>query len=92
MFSLVVDDFGVKYVAREHVDHLLASIEQHYMFSKEWKTAASTYNGTTKFKLWISQYQDTFLPRYTKFSLSTTGNFSTGPINGMNRCTAPIHN
>jgi hypothetical protein len=30
LFSLVVDDFGVKYVGREHVDHLIASVEPHY--------------------------------------------------------------
>jgi hypothetical protein len=35
LFSLVVDDFGVKYVGREHVDHLIASVEQHYAFSKD---------------------------------------------------------
>jgi hypothetical protein len=37
LFSLVVDDFGVKYVGREHVDHLIASVEQHYAFSKDWE-------------------------------------------------------
>jgi hypothetical protein len=37
LFSLVVDDFGVKYVGREHVDHLIASVEQHYFFSKDWE-------------------------------------------------------
>jgi hypothetical protein len=36
MFSLVVDDFGVKYVGKEHADHLIASVEKHYVFSKDW--------------------------------------------------------
>jgi hypothetical protein len=27
-FSLVVDDFGIKYVGQEHTDHLKASIEK----------------------------------------------------------------
>ncbi|KAL7523648.1 hypothetical protein ACHAXR_000266, partial [Thalassiosira sp. AJA248-18] len=29
-FTLVVDDFGVKYVGKEHAEHLLAAIEEHY--------------------------------------------------------------
>jgi hypothetical protein len=38
MFSLVVDDFGVKYVGKQHVDHLIAAIEKHYTkFSKDWE-------------------------------------------------------
>jgi hypothetical protein len=37
LFSLVVDDFGVKYAGREHVDHLIASVEKHYAFSKDWE-------------------------------------------------------
>jgi hypothetical protein len=38
LFSLVVDNFGVKYVGREHVDHLIAKVEQHYVFSKDWES------------------------------------------------------
>jgi hypothetical protein len=37
LFSLVVDDFGVKYVGCEHIDHLINAIEQHYEFSKDWE-------------------------------------------------------
>jgi hypothetical protein len=33
----VVDNFGVKYVGREHVDHLIDSVEKHYAFSKDWE-------------------------------------------------------
>ena len=29
-FSLVVDDFGVKYVSKEHADHLIRTLESHY--------------------------------------------------------------
>jgi hypothetical protein len=29
-FSLVVDDFGVKYVGREHAEHLVATLEKLY--------------------------------------------------------------
>eukprot|EP00804_Cyclotella_cryptica_P013964 CCRYP_002495-RA/>CCRYP_002495-RA protein AED:0.17 eAED:0.08 QI:0/0/0/1/1/1/3/0/1003 len=29
-FSLVVDDFGIKYTGQEHLDHLIQSIRKHY--------------------------------------------------------------
>jgi hypothetical protein len=45
MFSLVVDNFGVKYVGRQHIDHLIASIEKYYTFSKDW--AGQLYGGIT---------------------------------------------
>ena len=36
-FTLVVDDFGVKYVGREHVEHLLKTLEEHYKVTSDWK-------------------------------------------------------
>ena len=35
LFSLVVDDFGIKYVRKEHADHLLAAIEENYELSTD---------------------------------------------------------
>eukprot|EP00804_Cyclotella_cryptica_P005248 CCRYP_018890-RA/>CCRYP_018890-RA protein AED:0.36 eAED:0.27 QI:0/0/0/1/0/0/3/0/601 len=29
-FTLVVDDFGIKYIGKEHLDHLLQTIKKHY--------------------------------------------------------------
>jgi hypothetical protein len=34
-FSLVVDDFGVKYVGREHVEHLMTCIKKNYNISSD---------------------------------------------------------
>ncbi len=34
-FILVVDDFGVKYVNKDDVDHLIASIKKNYMLTKD---------------------------------------------------------
>jgi len=36
-FSLVVDDFGVKYVGAEHARHLMQAIENNYTISHEWE-------------------------------------------------------
>jgi hypothetical protein len=35
-FSLVVHDFGVKYVGREHAEHLMACIKKNYNISSDW--------------------------------------------------------
>ena len=35
-FCLVVDDFGVKYVGREHAEHLLATLQVDYVASTDW--------------------------------------------------------
>jgi hypothetical protein len=36
-FTLVVDDFGVKYVGKEHAEHLLKTLEDHYKVTSDWK-------------------------------------------------------
>ena len=38
-FTLVVDDFGVKYVGKEHADHLLRTLERHYKVTSDWTGA-----------------------------------------------------
>jgi hypothetical protein len=35
-FSLVVDDFGVKYVGREHAEHLVTTLQLLYTITTEW--------------------------------------------------------
>ena len=36
-FTLVVDDFGVKYIGKEHTMHLIRTIKQHYEVKKDWE-------------------------------------------------------
>ena len=36
-FTLVVEDFGIKYVGREHVDHLIGVLKQQYKLAEDWK-------------------------------------------------------
>ena len=36
-FTLVVDDFGIKYLGREHVMHLISILKEHYEISEDWK-------------------------------------------------------
>ena len=36
-FTLVVDDFGVKYVEKEHARHLISALKEHYEISEDWE-------------------------------------------------------
>ena len=36
-FSLVVDNFGVKYIGEDNTNHLIQVLEEHYNISKDWK-------------------------------------------------------
>ncbi len=35
-FTLVIDDFGVKYVGKEHALHLKHVLEEHYQLTCDW--------------------------------------------------------
>ena len=35
-FTLIVDDFGVKYVGEENANHLIGVLEEHYKITKDW--------------------------------------------------------
>ncbi|KAL7476989.1 hypothetical protein ACHAW6_002812 [Cyclotella cf. meneghiniana] len=38
-FTLVVDDFSIKYVGKEHTKHLLTTLEEHYKVTTDWTGA-----------------------------------------------------
>jgi hypothetical protein len=44
-FTLVVDDFGVKYVGKEHARHLKKVLEMHYKLTCDW--TGTRYIGIT---------------------------------------------
>jgi hypothetical protein len=35
-FCLVVDDFGIKYIGREHAEHLIAVLKEKYAITTNW--------------------------------------------------------
>ena len=35
-FTLVVDDFGIKYIKKEHIEHLLKEVEEQYPIKLDW--------------------------------------------------------
>jgi hypothetical protein len=57
-----VDDFGVKYVGREHAEHLMECIKKIITFPATGKTvltAACHWSGTTKTLQWTYLCRDT---------------------------------
>ena len=38
-FTLVVDDFGIEYVGKEHIEHLLKTLEGYYKLEVDWDGA-----------------------------------------------------
>jgi hypothetical protein len=36
LFTLVVDDFGVKYVNKDDVNHLIKCLKEKYKLTKDW--------------------------------------------------------
>ena len=66
-FTLVIDDFGVKYVGTEHVHHLIKVLEQHYEIKCNW--SGQRYIGITLD--WDYQRQQVHLkiPGYIKKAL-----------------------
>jgi hypothetical protein len=59
-FTLVVDDFGVKYVSKDDVDHLVSSIKRTNLprIGRATFIAASLWSGITPIGQWISPCQD----------------------------------
>ncbi len=67
LFSLVVDDFGIKYVGKQHADHLIHAIEQDYEFSKDW--AGQLYCGITLNWDYTKRTVDLSMPGYVQATL-----------------------
>jgi hypothetical protein len=66
-FSLVVDDFRVKYVGQEHAEHLMACIKKKYNISSDWKGGA--YCGLTLDWDYNNRTVDLSMPGYIKAAL-----------------------
>jgi hypothetical protein len=66
-FSLVVDDFRVKYVGREHAEHLMACFRKNYNISSNWN--GSAYCGLTLDWDYKNRTVDLSMPGYIKAAL-----------------------
>jgi hypothetical protein len=66
-FSLVVEDFGVKYVCRKHTEHVMTCIKKNYNISSDWK--GSAYCGLTLEWDYENRTVDLSMPGYIKAAL-----------------------
>jgi hypothetical protein len=66
-FSLVVDDFGIKYIGRDNAEHLIASIKKNYAISSDWTRSA--YCGLTLDWDYTNGTVDLSMPGYIKAAL-----------------------
>jgi hypothetical protein len=66
-FSLVVDDFGVKYVGQEHAEHLMTCIKKKYNISSDWNGTA--YCGLSLDWDYKDRTVDLSMPGYIKTAL-----------------------
>jgi hypothetical protein len=66
-FTLVVDDFGVKYVGREHIDHLINALKQAYDLHVDWE--GSFMLGMSLKWNYNKRHVDLSMPNYIKKAL-----------------------
>ena len=70
-FTLVGDDFGVKYVNKEDVDHLIASIKTTYSLTKDW--TGNLYYGIALEWDYKNGHVDISMPGYIRKKLQEYG-------------------
>ena len=70
-FTLVVDDFGVKYVGEEHAKHLVSVLEEHYDISTDWH--GKKYIGLTLDWDYEKREVHTSMPGYVDRGLTEFG-------------------
>ena len=70
-FSLVVDDFGVKYVGKEHATHLITTLKKWYQLAVDWE--GKLYCGISLDWHYDDKYVDTSMPTYIPKVLTRFG-------------------
>jgi hypothetical protein len=67
LFSLVVDDFGIKHVGRQHANHLLSALRDLYSVTVDW--TGSKYLGLTLEWDYVNRTCDISMPGYIAAAL-----------------------
>ena len=67
-FCLTVDDFGVKYVGKEHAEHLLTDLQEHYKVTTDW--IGNRYIGIHMHWDYQNHKVHLFMPGYVKKALT----------------------
>ena len=66
-FCLVVDDFGVQYVGKEHANHLVQVLESKYVCTLDWE--GKTFCGITLEWDYVNRTVDLSMPGYVEKAL-----------------------
>ena len=66
-FTLVVYDFGVKYIGKEHADHLVRVLKENYKISEDWD--GKKYIGLTFDWYYIRRQVRVSMPGYVNMEL-----------------------
>ena len=66
-FTLVVDDFGIKYVGEEHAKHLIGVLEESYTMDVDW--TGGLYCGIKLDWNYEKKFVDISMPSYVKKKL-----------------------
>jgi hypothetical protein len=66
-FTLVVDDFGIKYVGDEHARHLIDTLETYYTVETDW--SGGLYCGIKLDWNYQARYVDISMPTYVRDKL-----------------------
>ena len=67
-FTLVVDDFGIKHIGRQHDKHLIGILKQFYEVEVDWE--GSPYCGITLDWNYDEKYIDISMPKYVHINNS----------------------
>lgn len=67
----MVDDFGVKYVGREHAEHLISVLQEHYKIKTDW--TGDRYIGIHLKWDYVKQQVHLHMPGYVKKALLQFG-------------------
>ena len=66
-FTLVVDNFGVKYVGEEHANHLMSVLREFYEVEEDW--TGGLYCGIILNWNYDKRYVDILMPKYVQKQL-----------------------
>jgi hypothetical protein len=69
-FTLVVDDFAVKYVGKQRAEHLLNALLKTYELTTDWTATATVYSGMTLKWDYKNRTCDISMPGYVSNVLS----------------------
>ena len=90
MFTLVVDDFGIKFTNRQDSEHLASALEDLYVIIKDWE--GTYFLSLTLHWYYTNRTVDVSIPNYVKASLHKFQHITPlKPQDAPNSCNRPVY-